>query len=50
MEMEFGTRSDTGRVRENNEDSFRLAPELNLFVLCDGMGGQPSSSRPQFTP
>lgn len=42
MEMEFGTRSDTGRVRENNEDSFRLAPELNLFVLCDGMGGQAS--------
>lgn len=40
--MEFGARSDTGRVRENNEDSFRLAPELNLFVLCDGMGGQAS--------
>ncbi|HKV27720.1 MAG TPA: Stp1/IreP family PP2C-type Ser/Thr phosphatase [Candidatus Acidoferrales bacterium] len=42
MEMEFGARSDTGRVRENNEDSFRMAPELNLFVLCDGMGGQAS--------
>jgi serine/threonine protein phosphatase PrpC len=42
MEMEFGVRSDTGRVRENNEDSFRLAPELNLFVLSDGMGGQAS--------
>jgi len=42
LEMEFGARSDTGRVRENNEDSFRLAPELNLFVLCDGMGGQAS--------
>ena len=42
LEMEFSARSDTGRVRENNEDSFRLAPELNLFVLCDGMGGQAS--------
>jgi len=42
MEMEFGTRTDTGRVRENNEDSLRLAPELNLFVVCDGMGGQAS--------
>lgn len=42
MELEFGARSDTGRVRENNEDSFRLAPELNLFVLCDGMGGRAS--------
>ena len=38
--MEVGARSDTGRVRENNEDSFRLAPELNLFVLSDGMGGE----------
>jgi serine/threonine protein phosphatase PrpC len=37
--MEFGARSDPGRVRENNEDSFRLAPEINLFVLSDGMGG-----------
>jgi len=42
MDMEYGARSDTGRVRENNEDSFRLAPELNLFILSDGMGGQAS--------
>ncbi|MHB8410734.1 MAG: Stp1/IreP family PP2C-type Ser/Thr phosphatase [Candidatus Acidiferrales bacterium] len=42
MGLEFCARSDTGRVRENNEDSFRLAPELNLFVLSDGMGGQAS--------
>ena len=40
--MEFGARSDNGRVRENNEDSFRVVPELNLFVLSDGMGGQAS--------
>jgi len=39
MEMEFGARSDIGCVRENNEDSFRLAPEMSLFVLSDGMGG-----------
>lgn len=39
MEIEFGMRSDVGRARENNEDSFALAPELNLFVLSDGMGG-----------
>jgi PPM family protein phosphatase len=43
--MEVGVRSDTGRVRENNEDSFRLAPELNLFVLSDGMGGLESGER-----
>jgi serine/threonine protein phosphatase PrpC len=37
--MECGARSDTGRARENNEDCYRLAPETNLFVLSDGMGG-----------
>lgn len=42
MAIEFGARSDTGRVRESNEDSFRTAPETNLFVLSDGMGGQAS--------
>jgi PPM family protein phosphatase len=43
--MDVGARSDTGRVRENNEDSFRLAPEMNLFVLSDGMGGLESGER-----
>jgi len=39
MELEFGARSDVGCVRENNEDSYRVVPDLNLFVLSDGMGG-----------
>ena len=39
MMMEFGGRSDAGRVRVNNEDNFGAAPEINLFVLSDGMGG-----------
>lgn len=42
IEIESGASSDLGRVRENNEDSFRHAPEINLFVLSDGMGGQSS--------
>jgi serine/threonine protein phosphatase PrpC len=37
--MDMGAVSDTGCVRENNEDSFGLAPEMNLAVLSDGMGG-----------
>jgi PPM family protein phosphatase len=37
--MEFGCRTDAGRIRANNEDSFGSAPELGLFVLSDGMGG-----------
>ncbi len=39
MEIEFGARSDVGRARGNNEDSFAVAAELKLFVLSDGMGG-----------
>ena len=42
MGIDFGARSDRGRARDNNEDCFRAAPELNLFVLSDGMGGQAS--------
>jgi serine/threonine protein phosphatase PrpC len=40
--LTWGARTDTGRLRENNEDSFRIDPELGLFVLSDGMGGQAS--------
>ena len=40
MRIEVGARTDVGRVRGNNEDSFRLVPELNLFLLSDGMGGE----------
>jgi len=38
-EIEFGAQTDTGCVRESNEDSYGAAPELNIFVLSDGMGG-----------
>ena len=39
IEIQAGACTDTGRIRKNNEDSYRLAPELGLFVLSDGMGG-----------
>jgi len=31
--------SDSGQVRENNEDTARALPESGLFVVADGMGG-----------
>lgn len=34
--------TDVGRQRGHNEDSFLNAPELGLFVVCDGMGGHSS--------
>lgn len=40
MRVDVAGRSDVGRVRGNNEDNFKLVPELNLFVLSDGMGGE----------
>jgi len=32
-------RTDTGCVRKNNEDTYRVQPECHLYVLADGMGG-----------
>lgn len=40
MQIDTGARSEVGRVRNNNEDSYRMVPELNLYVLSDGMGGE----------
>lgn len=34
----FG-RTDTGRVRANNEDSFLILPTANVLMVADGMGG-----------
>src|SRR5438874_7656547 len=39
MQLSVGAATDTGRVRELNEDAYALRPEQGLFVVCDGMGG-----------
>lgn len=31
--------TDVGQVRENNEDTFSLSPQLGLYLVSDGMGG-----------
>jgi serine/threonine protein phosphatase PrpC len=40
VEIVSGGVSDVGRVRTNNEDSYKILDSLNLYVLSDGMGGE----------
>ncbi len=37
--------SDPGNVRLNNQDTFRIVPELGLYLLADGMGGARGGER-----
>jgi len=37
--IDFGELSDTGRVREHNEDMIGSEADVGLMVLADGMGG-----------
>lgn len=40
--LSFSAVTDVGRVRNNNEDSYIARPELGLWLVADGMGGQQS--------
>ena len=37
--LEVAGRSDVGRVRSSNEDSYGYDQRLGVYVVCDGMGG-----------
>jgi serine/threonine protein phosphatase PrpC/CRP-like cAMP-binding protein len=39
VELKFFAATDIGRQRDHNEDNYLVDPQLNLFVVADGMGG-----------
>jgi protein phosphatase len=39
MQFKVGAMTDIGRKRSQNQDSFKAAPDLGLFIVADGMGG-----------
>ncbi len=39
MNYKFCAKTDTGRTRDNNEDSVAIDEKTHLAVLADGMGG-----------
>lgn len=40
MQVKHAGRTDVGLVRRQNEDSHFVDPQLQLFVVCDGVGGR----------
>ena len=44
--LEIAAITDTGKARDNNEDSIATKPELGLVVLADGMGGHRAGEGP----
>lgn len=39
LPFRWASASDTGKVRQENEDSLLVEPEIGLFLVSDGMGG-----------
>ena len=38
--MKVGFKTDTGKIRTNNEDALLILPKYGVFTVADGVGGQ----------
>ena len=45
MKLLAWARTDTGRKRDHNEDSYLVEPALGLYAVADGMGGHQGGER-----
>ncbi|MCC6543115.1 MAG: Stp1/IreP family PP2C-type Ser/Thr phosphatase [Nitrospirae bacterium] len=39
MEIKVSGNTHTGLIRKNNEDAYAIFPDLNLYIIADGLGG-----------
>jgi PPM family protein phosphatase len=45
LTLDCGAATDTGLVRESNEDRFWVDPSLGVFLVVDGVGGEAAGER-----
>ena len=43
--VDYGLYTDVGRVRQRNEDTAKVSPEISLYAVADGMGGHRAGDR-----